>query len=282
LNSIPVAAEVEIDALCDVFERSERLLVLTGAGISTASGIPDYRDDNGDWKRNAPMQFRDFVDNKTARQRYWARSMIGWPRIRHAKPNDAHKALCQLESEGLLHTVVTQNVDRLHQRAGSQRVIDLHGRLDEVMCLEHGHTQPREDYQAELMARNPEWAELDATTAPDGDADLDGQDFSKFDVAPCPTCGGVIKPSVVFYGESVPAATTSAANAELDAADTLLVIGSSLMVFSGYRFARTMAQTNRSVAMLNRGKSRADDLIGLKVEADIATTLKAITNRLIG
>ncbi|MFK8083475.1 MAG: NAD-dependent protein deacetylase [Granulosicoccus sp.] len=275
------AAAVEIDALCDVFERSERLLVLTGAGMSTASGIPDYRDDNGDWKRNAPMQFKDFVENEASRKRYWARSMIGWPRIKHAEPNDAHRALGALEANNFLHALVTQNVDRLHQRAGSEHVIDLHGRLDEVACVENKHAQPRDQYQATLLADNPEWAKLDATTAPDGDADLDGEDFASFKVAPCPDCGGMMKPSVVFYGESVPAVTTKAANAELAAADALLVIGSSLMVFSGFRFARTMAESGRPVAMLNRGRTRADDLIGLKVEADIAATLNVVVERLI-
>jgi len=257
-----------------------KLLVLTGAGVSTRSGIPDYRDENGDWKRSAPMQYNDFVGNAASRQRYWARSMIGWPRVQLAEPNDAHRALSALESAGQIHTLVTQNVDRLHQRAGSRNVIDLHGRLDQVECLDHKHVQSRDDYQAQLVAANPSWQSMDATTAPDGDADLNEVDFSSFVVAPCVECGSVVKPKVVFYGESIPREVTLAANAALDGADALLVIGSSLMVFSGFRFARTMSQTGRPVAMLNRGVTRADDLLNLKIEADIARTLVGLTDEM--
>ncbi|MFK8016324.1 MAG: NAD-dependent protein deacetylase [Gammaproteobacteria bacterium] len=258
----------------------KKLLVLTGAGVSTRSGIPDYRDEKGDWKRSAPMQFNDFVGNAASRQRYWARSMIGWPRVKLADPNDAHRALSALERSGHIQMLVTQNVDRLHQRAGSRHVIDLHGRLDQVECLDNKHVQSRDSYQAQLMAANPSWQSMEATTAPDGDADLDDVDFGSFVVAPCVTCGNVVKPKVVFYGESIPREVTLAANAALDDADALLVIGSSLMVFSGFRFARTMSQTGRPVAMLNRGVTRADDLLDLKIEADIARTLASLNHEM--
>jgi NAD-dependent SIR2 family protein deacetylase len=274
-----MASDARLQALGHFLTRHQRVLVLTGAGISTGSGIPDYRDKNGDWKRPAPMQFNDFVTNAASRQRYWARSMIGWPRIKQARPNAAHKALRQLESAGLIGNLVTQNVDRLHQRAGSASAIDLHGRLDQVQCMKCAHVQSREDYQATLKALNPAWIVHDATTAPDGDADLDGIDFSSFVVPPCPECVGVVKPRVVFFGESIPAATTRTANAALDEADALLVIGSSLMVFSGFRFARTMARRGRPIAMINRGRTRADDLIGLKLEADISESLTQLARQ---
>lgn len=268
------------EALADFIAQHTKLLVLTGAGVSTRSGIPDYRDANGHWKRSAPMQYKDFIDNATSRQRYWARSMIGWPRVGLAQPNRAHRALASLESNGHIDTLITQNVDRLHQRAGSDNVIDLHGRLDQVHCLDHDHVMTRDAYQALLVAKNSSWTEHEATTAPDGDVYLDDVDFASYDVVPCPTCGGVMKPRVVFYGESIPRATTMRANETLDNADALLVIGSSLMVFSGYRFARQMAQLGRPVAALNLGRTRADDLINLKVEADIGLTLEEITSTL--
>ncbi len=270
------------DDLAQFIAQHSKLLVLTGAGVSTRSGIPDYRDANGDWKRSAPMQYKDFIENAASRQRYWARSMIGWPRVGLAKPNRAHRALATLEAGGHLGTLVTQNVDRLHQRSGSDNVIDLHGRLDQVHCLTHDHVMTRDDYQALLVESNPAWTVHDATTAPDGDADLEGVDFSNYDVVPCPDCGGVMKPRVVFYGESIPRATSVSANAALDDADALLVIGSSLMVFSGYRFARQMAQTGRPVAALNLGRTRADDLIKLKVQADIGLTLENVVSQVTG
>ena len=269
-----------IEALTQFVSQHAKLLVLTGAGVSTRSGIPDYRDANGEWKRSAPMQYNDFVGSAASRQRYWARSMIGWPRVGLAQPNRAHRALAALESAGELSLLITQNVDRLHQRAGSDNAIDLHGRLDQVHCLDHDHVMARDAYQTLLIAKNPAWTVYDATTAPDGDADLDGVDFSDYDVVPCPECGGVMKPRVVFYGESIPRATTLRANAALDDADALLVIGSSLMVFSGYRFARTMARTGRPVAALNLGRTRADDLIDLKLAADIGLTLEEIARQL--
>lgn len=266
----------QIAELARILRASERPLILTGAGVSTASGIPDYRDEKGEWKRSAPMQYNDFVGNEYSRRRYWARSMIGWPRVQQARPNAAHDTLARLEASGHIHTLVTQNVDGLHQRAGSRNVIDMHGRLDEVICLACGHTQPRDEYQQALLARNAQWAGLEAGTAPDGDADLEGAAFEQFEPVPCPICGGVMKPRVVFYGESIPGPVTRAANAALAEADALLVVGSSLMVFSGFRFARSMAERNQPVAAINRGKTRADELIGLKVQADIAETLGAL------
>ena len=173
-------------------------------------------------------------------------------------------------------------MDGLHQRAGSQNVIDMHGRLDEVICLDCGYTEPRDDYQARLHSLNPDWRELEAGIAPDGDADLEGADFARFLPAPCPVCGGVIKPRVVFYGESIPGEVSRASNAALADADALLVVGSSLMVFSGFRFARSMAERGQPVAAINRGKTRADELIDLKIDADIGSTLQALEDQLTG
>ena len=191
-------------SLRDFVERHERLFVLTGAGCSTASGIPDYRDTNGDWKRARPVMLQNFLAEDLTRKRYWARSLVGWQRMHAARPNGAHHALAALESAGRVEQLVTQNVDGLHQAAGSRNVIDLHGRIDAVRCLECGARVPRADVQTELVRRNPRFARLDARVAPDGDADLEDAAFAEFDVPPCHACGGRLKPDVVFFGEGVP------------------------------------------------------------------------------
>lgn len=251
-----------------------RLFVLTGAGCSTDSGIPDYRDRDGQWKRaTTPVMYAAFMRELRVRQRYWARSMLGWPRFRAVLPNAAHRALAELEQRGQVGLLVTQNVDRLHQRAGSQHVVDLHGRLDRVRCMACQATWPRDDYQRELLAANPAWAGLDAATAPDGDAELDGQDFSHFAVPPCPHCGGIVKPDVVFFGEAVPRGRIEDANRAWQAADAVLVVGSSLMVYSGYRFVRAAALAGKPVAAVTLGHTRADPLLTLKLDAKCGEAL---------
>lgn len=250
-----------------------RLFVLTGAGISTDSGIPDYRDRAGQWKRMPPVTYQAFMHELATRQRYWARSLVGWRRFGHAAPNATHQALVALEQRGRMELLLTQNVDRLHQRAGSQRVIDLHGRLDEVRCMACNWRQGRHDFQRELVARNADWAHLDAVDAPDGDADLDGHDFSRFDVPPCPACGGIAKPDVVFFGENVPRERVEAATRAWSDSDAVLVVGSSLMVFSGYRFVAAAARAGKPVATVNLGVTRADPLVTLKVDAPCAEAL---------
>jgi len=249
-----------------------RLFVLTGAGCSTESGIPDYRDADGAWKRTGPMTFQTFIGDARARQRYWARSLVGWPRFRRAMPNRAHAALARLEADGRIELVVTQNVDRLHQAAGQRRVIDLHGRLDLVRCMSCMRTLPRDLVQEELVARNPQFAGLAAEHAPDGDADLDGVDFSTFDVPSCP-CGGILKPDVVFFGENVPRERVATAMDALARADAMLVVGSSLMVYSGFRFARAAAEAGKPIAAVNIGRTRADPLLSLKVAAPCTQAL---------
>lgn len=261
------------DALQDFIGRHTRLFVLTGAGCSTDSGIPDYRDADGGWKRAQPVQFRAFMDEQATRKRYWARSLVGWRRIARARPNDAHHALSTLERQGRVGILVTQNVDRLHQAAGSSNVVDLHGRLDLVRCMGCERRIPREELQQELLTRNPGWVDLDAREAPDGDADLDGLDFSSFEVPACAACGGLLKPDVVFYGESVPRERVATAMQGVRDADAMLIVGTSLMVYSGYRFAREAAAAGIPIASVNLGRTRADELIALKVAQSCAAAL---------
>ncbi|MFT4047985.1 MAG: NAD-dependent protein deacetylase [Solimonas sp.] len=260
-------------ALRDFIDRYPSLFVLTGAGVSTASGIPDYRDADGAWKRPPPVTYQAFMGDAAMRQRYWARSLVGWRTFGRARPNAAHRALAALERRGRVERLVTQNVDRLHQRAGSARVVDLHGRLDLVRCTACGQCRTRAGFQHLLLQRNPRWAALDAGAAPDGDADLERADFPSFDVPACPACGGVLKPDVVFFGESVPRERVDAAMAALRAADAMLVVGSSLMVWSGFRFAQTAARAGKPIAAVNIGRTRADDLLQLKIAAPAAGAL---------
>ncbi|MFC4527337.1 NAD-dependent protein deacetylase [Dyella halodurans] len=264
--------------LRDFIEAHPRLFVLTGAGCSTDSGIPDYRDTNGGWKRPQPVTYQAFMGERATRQRYWARSLVGWRRFGRARPNATHRALARLEQQGRVATLLTQNVDGLHQAAGQQHVIDLHGRLDEVRCMTCAHRAPRDAFQHELVQLNPAWALLDANDAPDGDADLEGKDFSAFEIPPCPSCGGIMKPDVVFFGENVPRDRVDAAITSLNASDAVLVVGSSLMVFSGYRFVAAAARDGKPIAAVNRGRTRADPLLSLKIEQSCAEVLAFIAS----
>jgi len=255
-----------------------RVTAITGAGVSTESGIPDYRDGDGHWKRSPPVQYRDFVESEAVRRRYWARSFAGWPMFAAAQPGAAHTALTQLEQTGQVAQIVTQNVDRLHQRAGSRNVIDLHGRLDVVRCLALDHRFDRDAFQVRLRDANPHWDVSPARIAPDGDADLEGIDFSTFNVPPCEICGGVLKPDVVFYGESVPRGTTTAALAAIESADGVLVVGSSLMVWSSFRLARAAVARGIQVVAVNRGRTRADDLFAFKLEGECGAVLRQVVD----
>jgi NAD-dependent SIR2 family protein deacetylase len=252
--------------LRDFIERHPRLFILTGAGVSTQSGIPDYRDADGNWKRTPPVTYQAFMGQEKTRRRYWARSLVGWRRFGSARPNAAHLALAKLEALGRSELLLTQNVDRLHQSAGSAQVIDLHGRLDLVRCMGCERRLPRADFQEELEAANPAWRDVDAADAPDGDADLEQADFSRFEVPACRHCGGIQKPDVVFFGENVPKETVEAAMSHLDRADAMLIVGSSLMIYSGFRFAQRAAANNKPMAAVNMGKTRADDLLAMKIE----------------
>ena len=259
--------------LREFIERHSRLFVLTGAGCSTASGIPDYRDADGEWKRGSPIMLQDFLAHEDWRKRYWARSLVGWQRMHAAQPNAAHRGLMALEERGRVAELVTQNVDGLHQAAGSRSVIDLHGRVDVVRCMRCERRVPRAVVQEQLARHNPGFAELVARPAPDGDSELDATDVTSFAVPGCEACGGVLKPDVVFFGERVPPDRVRRAFAALAKADAMLVVGSSLMVYSGYRFVKAMADSGKPIAAVNLGRTRADNLVTLKVSARCADAL---------
>lgn len=269
-----------LDELRTFVQRHPRLFVLSGAGISTDSGIPGYRDENGEWKRSPPITLQEFLGSLASRQRYWARSMIGWPVVAEAQPNAAHRALARLEAAQHLPVLVTQNVDGLHQRAGSSEVIELHGSIGAVTCLDCGRQHARATIQQTLEAQNPALVNAVAEPAADGDAHLEWHDLGGFRVPPCPNCGGMLKPAVVFFGENVPRATVDDATRALEAADAMLVVGSSLMVYSGYRFCVWAQKMGKPVAAINLGRTRADPLLSLKIAAPCAETLTALAARL--
>lgn len=264
--------------LQDWLHSHPRLLVIGGAGCSTEVGIPDYRDRSGQWKRPQPVTYQAFMGDALVRQRYWARSMLGWRVMGQALPGAAHHALAQLEQQGRLELLITQNVDGLHDAAGSRQVVDLHGRIDTVICMDCGQRHARADLQQRLLALNPAWAQLYAAPAPDGDADLEGQDFSQFVVPACPHCGtGLIKPDVVFFGETVPRERVQTCMDAVTKADAVLIAGSSLMVYSGYRFVQAAHAQGKSIVAINQGVTRADALLDFKVEADVGQTLMALS-----
>lgn len=265
-----------IAELAELIGGAGPIVVLTGAGVSTASGIPEYRDRNGEWKHARPVQFSDFVRHAATRRRYWARSFAGWQRVFGADPNTAHTALAQLERDGVIDTLITQNVDGLHQRAGSERVIDLHGKLGSVVCLDCGARMPRSNWQDELLAENPSWESEVSQVKPDGDAELDVASYDTFTVPACRVCSGIVKPDVVFFGESVPRDRVAEASAAVARSGALLVVGSSLMVYSGLRFVRQASQLGIAVAIINRGTTRADADAQIKIDADCGMVLESM------
>ena len=262
--------------------RGRRIVALTGAGCSTESGIPDYRGPDTPPRTRPPIQHREFVDRAERRQRYWARSMLGWPRLAGARPNDAHRALVELEAAGAIAGLITQNVDGLHHTAGSQTVVELHGGIARVRCLACDVVTPRAELQDRLADANPRWAERvhAIDIAPDGDADLPDDLVADFAVVPCASCSGVLMPDVVFFGGSVPRATLDAAWSAFDLAEVLLVIGSSLTVFSGYRFVRRAAERKVPVAILNRGPTRGDEHAELRIDARAGQALPELARAL--
>ena len=287
--------ESRVDALRNFIAAHPRLFVLTGAGLSHGSGIPTYRDHDARWQRSAPITHQEFTSNAAARKRYWARSMAGWPLIGRAQPNAAHRALAALQAEGRVRSLITQNVDGLHQRAGSRDVIELHGNVGEVRCLDCGARVSRAKVQEVLIALNPDRAPDCADgaggvggggtdrenfahnqrIAPDGDADINDP-TDDFVIPPCPSCGGTLKPDVVFFGANVPRERVDRAFAALDDADAILVVGSSLMVYSGFRFCERAAQSGKPIASVNQGRTRADHLYALKIEDDCTEVLPAV------
>lgn len=250
--------------------------VLTGAGLSTGSGIPAYRDRHGQWLHSKPIQHQEFLSLPAMRRRYWARSFVGWQTLSRAEPNAGHQAIAQLEARGLVSTVITQNVDSLHHQAGSQSVIELHGSIARVLCLSCQQRYPRAQVQAWLVACNPHFAPMPAATvqaAPDGDAHLEDQHYAAFQVPACPACQGVLKPDVVFFGDNVPRDRVAAASQAIESASALLVIGSSLSVYSGFRFAEQAHRLGKPVLAINQGATRADALLSAKLEQDCSEAL---------
>jgi NAD-dependent SIR2 family protein deacetylase len=252
--------------------------VLSGAGLSTESGIPDYRGAEGSLRRNTPMTYQEFTGDAHGRQRYWARSVVGWQRIRAARPNDGHRAVAAFQASGLLSGIVTQNVDGLHQAGGAQDVIELHGGLDRVACLGCGGRTARAALDERLRAANPGWVEratrlLDGAANADGDAELPDQAVADFVVVPCEACGGVLKPDVVFFGEAVDPSLVAQSYALIGRSRVLLVLGSSLTVMSGRRFVLRAAELGLPVAIVNRGETRGDPYATLRIDAPLGATL---------
>ena len=268
--------------LHDFAQEHARLFVLTGAGVSADSGIPGYRDEEGNWKRRAPVMLQDFMLSEATRQRYWARSMIGWPVVARAHPNAAHVALASLEAMQRLHLLLTQNVDGLHQQAGSIEVIELHGNIGRVICLGCRAAMTREAVQRTLKEQNPTFVDAVAETAPDGDADLEHCGLEGFSVPHCEHCGGMLKPDVVFFGEGIPRPRVDAARLALEEADAMLVVGSSLMVYSGYRLCEHANAIGKPIAAINRGRTRADQLFALKIEHGCGEALTDLVETLAG
>jgi len=259
-----------------------RVAVLTGAGVSTDSGIPDYR--GPDSPPRTPMTFQQFVGDPAFRRHYWARNHVGWRHVGRTRPNAGHLALARMEAAGVVTGVVTQNVDLLHQAAGSRNVVDLHGRYDRVLCLECGQVESRASLAERLEALNPGFVEQvgaveDVEIAPDADAVI--EQTQHFVVADCLRCGGILKPDIVYFGESVPRERVAAAARLVDEAEALLVAGSSLAVYSGLRFVRRAAQNGLPVVIVNRGATRGDELATVKLDAGTGETLTALAEALI-
>ena len=247
-------------------DRHPRALVLTGAGLSTASGIPDYRDRDGARRGKPPIHGPDFRKSEAVQRRYWARSMIGWPVLAGARPNPGHFAIAGLERIGRIGSVLTQNVDGLHGQAGSHGVLELHGNIHTVVCLECSAIFPRAFVQGQLEDFNPQMAGANATPLPDGDASVEPTELANFRLPYCTCCGGTLMPNVVFFGDNVPPARTAIALEQMERADALLVVGSSLMVYSGFRFCRMARAAGKPIAAINLGRTRADDLLDVKIE----------------
>jgi NAD+-dependent protein deacetylase sirtuin 4 len=258
-----------------------RIAILTGAGISTDSGIPDYRGAETRRRARHPIRYQEFVRDEDARRRYWARSLVGWMRFSRAKPNDAHRALGRMEAAGFVSGLVTQNVDRLHHKGGSSDIVELHGALAEVCCLECGLLEDRSQLQRRMLEANQDFPIRSAEMAPDGDAEIPAEATASFRPPECLACGGTLKPHVVFFGENVPRHRVERARVAVDAADVLLVAGTSLAVYSGYRFALHASRLNKPLVIINLGETRADGLATIKCELPLGEVLPALSDRLL-
>lgn len=256
--------------------RERSACILTGAGISTESGIPDYRGPERRGRPARPMTYREFTGAATARRRYWARSAIGWHSMAATEPNAGHRVVAALEREGICVGLITQNVDGLHTAAGSRRVVELHGALRNVVCLDCGGEESRHGLQERLLVQNPGWLAHAGEIAPDGDVHLNEGLASSFRVPACLRCGGTLKPDVVFFGEGVPAARVERAFGFLEEADSLVVLGSSLTVYSGYRFAVAAARAGKPIAIVNDGPTRADGEAAIRIQARLGSALTSL------
>jgi NAD-dependent SIR2 family protein deacetylase len=254
------------ESLVEFLRRHPKTLVLTGAGLSTASGIPDYRDRNGVRRGKTPIQGPEFRRSLAVQRRYWARSMVGYPALALARPNAGHRAIAALQTARRIGPLLTQNVDGLHQQAGSEAVLELHGNIHSVVCLACRAQFPRALVQVQLAEANPWLADEYASPLPDGDAQLEPEALESFHVPVCLHCGGTLSPDVIFFGDNVPPDRTGAALEQMACADALLVIGSSLMVYSGFRFCRMAHESGKPIAAVNLGRTRADHLLSLKLE----------------
>ncbi|MGI4845752.1 MAG: NAD-dependent protein deacetylase [Janthinobacterium lividum] len=270
----------QAEALAAFLERHPRALVLTGAGLSTASGIPDYRDRDGTRRGRQPIQGPEFRRSADIQRRYWARSMVGWPIMAGARPNGGHHALSRLEQHGRFGYLLTQNVDGLHQQAGSHAVLELHGNVHSVVCMHCKAQFARAFVQTLLNEANPELANVLAAPLPDGDAAIEPDALEDFHLPFCVHCGGALAPDVVFFGDGIPPPRTARALAQMEAADALLVVGSSLMVYSGFRFCRMAQESGKPIAAVNLGRTRADHLIALKIEESAERLLPRVADLL--
>jgi NAD-dependent SIR2 family protein deacetylase len=274
-------AEAPADAVREISGLLGRggVVVLSGAGLSTESGIPDYRGPTGLTRRAEPMTYQAFTGAAAARQRYWARSHLGWQHIARAAPNRGHQAVAEMQRRGLLSAIITQNVDGLHQAAGAQDVVELHGSLSQVICLRCGERTPREGLDQRLRAANPDWAARVRQVNPDGDAVLDDAATDRFNVVGCLRCAGTLKPDVIFFGENVPPGRVADCYALVSDARALLVLGSSLTVMSGYRFVRHAAKLGIPVAIINQGPTRGDAQATFTLDAPLGSALTTLTTR---
>lgn len=280
MTSAPVPPSGEADPelvsdMADLLRRGD-VTVLTGAGCSTESGIPDYRGEGATKKARAPVKFTTFVRDPMARRRYWARSSVGWRQLTEAVPNPAHEALAKMEQAGLLTGLITQNVDGLHRRAGHENIIELHGGLEQVRCLSCSKLEPREELQGRLLELNPKLTSLPAVKGPDGEPELDDELVLGFEVATCQHCNGHLKPDVVFFGESVPRDRVENAYDWIADSRMLLVAGTSLTLLSGLRFVKRAKEQGKLVGIINLGPTRGDEFAEVKVEARLGQALPEI------
>jgi NAD-dependent SIR2 family protein deacetylase len=274
-----VELDERVDRLTDwVADRG--VVVLSGAGLSTESGIPDYRGPSGAARRHTPMTYQTFTRDPVARRRYWARSHLGWRTIGAARPNDGHRAVARLQELAVVDGIITQNVDGLHQAGGARGVVELHGNLARIACLDCGEISPRDELIERLDAANPDFAATVTAVNPDGDVELDDAELDGFVVVDCTGCGGMLKPDVVYFGETVPRDRVDRSFALVASARTLLVLGSSLTVMSGRRFVLRAAKDGIRVAIVNQGETRGEPYAGLTVDAPLGVVLPELVARL--